>query len=152
MRMIWPAPVIGVTGVAVERVVVQHVVSRRGAASAATANACKLIQVFSASRGHPSMNKRSELRKHPRKSFSHRATIVGLDGSVKGACTLSDVSEAGARLILPAPPELPDEFILVFSRNGPVRRKCSIAWRSSNTIGVRFVQQNEQSRLAPVGV
>jgi hypothetical protein len=98
------------------------------------------------------MVKRSELRKHPRKSFSHRATIVGLDGSPIGVCTLFDVSETGARLIVPASTKLPDEFILVFSRNGQVRRQCSVAWRSSDTVGVRFVQQNEQNELALVHV
>jgi hypothetical protein len=86
------------------------------------------------------MDKRSELRRHARKSFSQQATIVSLDGSPIGTCRLFDVSEAGARLIVPEPVELTDEFILVFSRYGPVRRQCCIAWRSSNTIGVRFVR------------
>ena len=66
------------------------------------------------------MDKRSELRKHARRSFSQQATIVSLDGSPIGTCTLFDVSEAGARLIVSAPGELTDEFILVFSKNGSV--------------------------------
>lgn len=91
------------------------------------------------------MDKPSELRKHVRKSFSQQATIVSLDGSPIATCRLFDVSEAGARLIVPAPGELTDEFILVFSKNGSVRRQCAIAWRSSDTIGVRFVRHADDS-------
>lgn len=98
------------------------------------------------------MDKRSELRKHARRSFSQQATIVSLDGSPIGTCTLFDVSEAGARLIVSAPGELTDEFILVFSKNGSVRRQCSIAWRSSDTIGVLFVRQTDESNPPGVNV
>ena len=101
---------------------------------------------------HLVMDKPPELGKHRHKGVSQRATIVGLDGSPMIACVVFDLSEADAILIMPRSIELPAEFNLVFSRNNQVHRQCSIAWRSSNTIGVRFVQQNEQSRLAPVGV
>jgi hypothetical protein len=45
----------------------------------------------------------------------------------------------GARLALSFAGEVPNEFLLSLSRDGSVRRRCQIAWRAENQIGVRFV-------------
>jgi hypothetical protein len=50
-----------------------------------------------------------------------------------------DVSDAGARLQLDGIDALPDEFILVLSRDGRLNRKCRIMWRRDGMVGVRFL-------------
>jgi hypothetical protein len=49
-----------------------------------------------------------------------------------------DVSATGAKLVLQAPAEVPDEFIVLLSKHASVRRKCKTAWRSGTNIGVQF--------------
>jgi PilZ domain len=57
-----------------------------------------------------------------------------------------DVSSGGAKLQLQAPIEVPDDFILVLSKNGQVCRRCKIAWRSETEIGVQFVVAKSTDR------
>jgi hypothetical protein len=61
------------------------------------------------------------------------------DGSPRLDCTVLDVSEGGARLLVPASAKLPREFWLVFSKNGTRRRRCRKAWRSEDQIGVTYI-------------
>ncbi len=57
------------------------------------------------------------------------------------ACSLSDVSNTGARLSLPDPAALPEEFLLLLRDD--LRRWCRVKWRSDTQIGVEFVQRPE---------
>jgi PilZ domain len=81
---------------------------------------------------------RAELRKRPRRHFHYDAKILnGKDAPVLG-CTISDISESGARLNLEADAELPDTFVLLLTRNGRARRHCRVIWRDGLTVGVKF--------------
>lgn len=64
--------------------------------------------------------------------------MLGLDGSALGACVMADVSAGGARLLVKPTVSIPSRFILVLSWDGQLQRECFVAWRSMNTIGVRF--------------
>jgi hypothetical protein len=80
-----------------------------------------------------------DLRKTARKRVSADAFLYTTDGQPLVECRLKDISAGGARLALSVPGEVPTEFLLSLSRDGSVRRRCQIAWRAENQIGVRFV-------------
>jgi hypothetical protein len=81
---------------------------------------------------------RAELRKKPRRPFHYSAKILVDGATPPQKCTIADVSQIGARILLGADNELPDSFILVLSRNGPTRRRCRVVWREGTTLGVEF--------------
>jgi hypothetical protein len=83
-------------------------------------------------------HKGAERRKSHRRQVSQFARIVSGDGSWSGPCMMLDVSSTGARLQVNDTRELPDEFVLVLSRNGRVRRRCRIVWRGEHLIGIHF--------------
>jgi hypothetical protein len=85
-------------------------------------------------------------RKHPRRNVQQFGMILNSDGSDPVRCTMIDVSASGARLRLNAASEVPDEFTLVLSKAGRVRRRCRIVWRREDIMGIRFV-----SVLTPAG-
>lgn len=60
-------------------------------------------------------------------------------GQPLGECRMKDISKGGARLAHSIATELPDELLLLLSKDGSVRRRCQIAWRAENQLGVRFV-------------
>ena len=81
----------------------------------------------------------NERRRSLRQTMRLEAMIFDIDGSMVGPCTMMNVSVSGAKLILRAPTEVPDSFLLVLSRKGGVRRQCEVIWRSDASIGIRFV-------------
>jgi hypothetical protein len=80
-----------------------------------------------------------DLRKTPRKRVNAAAFLYTTDGWPLAECRLKDISAGGARLALSVGGEVPNEFLLSLSRDGTVRRRCQIAWRAEDQIGVRFV-------------
>jgi hypothetical protein len=88
---------------------------------------------------------RTEKRKSLRRSVRQPAVILNNNGSILGSCTILDVSASGAKLQPRAPTEVPDDFILVLSKDAQVRRRCKIAWRSEAAIGVRFAVGDRKS-------
>lgn len=93
-----------------------------------------------------------ERRRSRRRSVVQFARIAHSDGSMSDPCMILDVSATGARLQLNGTTEIPDEFTLVLSRNGGVRRRCQIVWRDEFMLGVRFVFMSEQVRSGlPIG-
>jgi hypothetical protein len=54
-------------------------------------------------------------------------------------CTLLDVSQSGARLMLPGNEDVPDKFVLLLSEHGRASRQCRVAWRRKDKVGVEFV-------------
>ena len=67
----------------------------------------------------------------------YSATLV-LTGEVTRSCTLSDISDTGARIDVETAEDLPDQFMLLLSGNGSPRRKCRVIWRQPTQIGVNF--------------
>jgi hypothetical protein len=88
-----------------------------------------------------------EYRKSPRRSVHQPAVMVGRDGSILGACTMSNVSAGGARLEPRNAVTVPDSFTLLLSPTGSLRRQCKVVWRSETAIGVRFLSSGAVRRV-----
>jgi hypothetical protein len=62
--------------------------------------------------------------------FNNRSSVID--------CTVRDLSEAGARLVLGHPLPLPSVFELEMPSKGQTRR-CELRWAAGLACGVRFV-------------
>jgi hypothetical protein len=80
----------------------------------------------------------AEQRKTVRRRFSQYAMLYTADGKAIGRCVIRDISDGGAKLSVAAATDVPDEFVLVLSQSGSIRRKCRAVWRSERAIGVAF--------------
>ena len=87
-------------------------------------------------------------RKHRRVELDYMARILSLTGETICDCALCDVSQAGARLAVLAVDMVPDEFILRFSASSDVSRRCKIAWRKEDEIGVTFLKAVDTDKLS----
>ena len=81
----------------------------------------------------------SDKRRFPRKKIDAVGFLYTADGWPLGECKIKDISTGGARLTHALSDELPAEFMLAFSRDGRVRRRCEIRWRKEKEVGVRFL-------------
>jgi hypothetical protein len=79
-------------------------------------------------------------RRFDRKAFDRVAALDLGDGSASTSCEVLDISEGGARLrpLMTAPDMLPEQFTLLLSSCGRVRRSCRVIWRSRIELGVQF--------------
>jgi hypothetical protein len=82
----------------------------------------------------------AEKRKNLRRSIAYPAFIDLGDGSPAIECTLCDASQEGALLAVAEPDSVLDEFILALSSAGAARRRCRVAWRADNQIGIEFLR------------
>jgi hypothetical protein len=82
----------------------------------------------------------SELRKHHRVELSYVARVMNLEAALICDCAIIDVSQGGARLAVLAADMVPDEFLLAFSAKSGVSRKCKVAWRKEDEVGVIFLK------------
>jgi methyl-accepting chemotaxis protein len=82
----------------------------------------------------------AELRKKPRRQFHYNAQILTDKETPLLACTISDISQTGARLALERDEKLPDTFTLLLTANGGARRYCRVIWRDGGTVGVQFIE------------
>lgn len=89
-----------------------------------------------------------EARTSKRRPVLHGARIASVDGSVLESCRILDISGGGARIEVTNPVALPDQFLLLLSRDGSLRRECEAVWRSENAIGVEFVGLQPKPRRA----
>lgn len=80
-----------------------------------------------------------EHRKSLRRVVCLPAAMLNGDESILGICTMLDVSAGGAKIKLRAATEVPNEFILLLSKNGKVRRRCRVSRRTETEIAVQFV-------------
>jgi hypothetical protein len=81
----------------------------------------------------------SDKRKFPRKKINAVAFLYTTEGGALGQCRVKDISSGGARLAHSLSDEIPAEFLLSFSRNGRVRRRCETRWYKDGELGVRFL-------------
>ncbi|MET4228869.1 hypothetical protein ACVWXN_010244 [Bradyrhizobium sp. i1.4.4] len=74
------------------------------------------------------------------------AHMMAIDGTWQRACTVKDVSDSGAKLIVDGPvPGLPfKQFFLVLSSTGLAYRRCEPAWVNGSEIGVTFIRQGHK--------
>jgi PilZ domain len=61
------------------------------------------------------------------------------DGSQVRNCTLWDVSDAGVRIAVDGPSDVPEEFSLILSLDGDLRRRCRVIWRTEQELGACYV-------------
>ena len=91
-------------------------------------------------------------RKSERVSFDGgvKTHIVGIDGSWRLACIMSDISQTGARLTITDPIDKLDqkEFFLAISATGAVHRRCELIRLNGSEIGVRFLKAPDAGKKA----
>jgi hypothetical protein len=95
---------------------------------------------------------RSEKRKNLRQPIQRHVWIDLGNGAPLIECALGNMSDTGAKLVLPGRRQLPSQFILCLAQDGRVARKCRIAWKEGDTIGVEFTARrlNEVAGPPPV--
>jgi len=89
-------------------------------------------------------------RKSVRVSFErgYDVNIIAIDGTWRRSCTMLDVSDTGARLVVHESIEglKVNEFFLVLSPTGRVYRRCELIRVNGDEIGVRFLKSQGQNR------
>jgi PilZ domain-containing protein len=80
---------------------------------------------------------RMEQRKHPRRRVLKTGRIVFNHRFSAFDCTVRNLSEGGACLVLPTTVGIPDAFDLTIEPD-PTPLPCQVAWKSTNRIGVAF--------------
>jgi hypothetical protein len=81
----------------------------------------------------------TQRRKTQRRKVWFAATILAeTDRAVICGCTVADVSQGGARLLIAESASVPGSFLLVLAQGGSAYRKCTVRWRSPTALGVEF--------------
>jgi hypothetical protein len=88
----------------------------------------------------------AEQRKFPRRGIELVVQIRMVDGSIARAVLL-DLSQSGARLKVPNPHILPEQFLL--KMDSRIQRRARIVWRSDQEIGVEFLQAPKNQTNQP---
>jgi hypothetical protein len=83
----------------------------------------------------------TELRKRPRRPFHYRARILTSKKGQPRPCSVEDISESGARIVLQKDEDLPKRFLLLLTSRG-VARVCRQVWRNDLTVGVEFLESD----------
>jgi len=74
--------------------------------------------------------------------------IVAIDGTWNRACSMLDVSDNGAKLLVDGTVEglALREFFLVLSSTGTAYRRCQLSWVNGEQVGVSFLQASKKKR------
>jgi len=91
--------------------------------------------------GDKSHRGQTELRKKPRRPLHYGARILLSKKGQPRSCSIEDISESGARIILQKDEELPKRFLLLLSSRGSARL-CRQVWRDELTVGVEFLDSD----------
>ena len=97
---------------------------------------------------HFQTNHAAAMRNSVRKALRHPAWMDIGDGSPLRSCTLSDVSQTGAKLVIENPNDIPAEFTLLLTGDGAVRRRCRVMRRGNGEIGVQFLNASPPQSVA----
>ena len=84
---------------------------------------------------------RVEKRKAKRRPVGQGAWVNFGPGTRVQQCLIKNMSEVGALLGLGRPGLVPAEFVLQFSPDGSVGRRCQVRWQRGGDIGVRFTER-----------
>ena len=83
------------------------------------------------------------------------ASMMAIDGTWQRACTLKDISDVGAKLLIESSVEgLPlKEFFLLLSSTGFAYRRCELAWVNGGEVGVTFIRLDHRrpTKAQPAG-
>jgi hypothetical protein len=86
----------------------------------------------------------TERRRSVRFSTAVPAAIwVGADLPVL-PCTMLDISLHGCRLRIDPADSIPEQFTVLLTHTGTVRRPCKVIWRRDDLLGVEFVSEDDQ--------
>ncbi len=88
-------------------------------------------------------------RHNNRQAMEYPAQIhAGADA--RFPCLLRDVSESGARILLPASKGIPDDFVLLLAHDGTASRNCHVVWRTERELGVKFQSMPKPAPTKPL--
>jgi hypothetical protein len=92
------------------------------------------------------MKSKTEQRQSCRVEFErgYPANMMAIDGTWRRGCTLMDVSDTGARLMVESSIKglSLKEFFLLLSSPGLAYRRCQLAWVNGDQIGVTFLSKS----------
>ena len=80
-------------------------------------------------------------RRHKRTNLHYPAWVMAEADSPPCNCMLWDVSDTGGRLTIEKTSDIPELFVLVFSKDGDHPRKCHTVWRNELELGFKFLDQ-----------
>jgi hypothetical protein len=74
------------------------------------------------------------------------AHMMAIDGTWRRSCTVRDVSDSGARLMVDGSLEglVLTEFFLLLSTRGLAYRRCQLAWINGEELGVLFLNRGKR--------
>ena len=84
----------------------------------------------------------------PRQKVLKAAKIISMDNKTVLDCTVRNLSDTGAQLVIEKNVSVPDEFQF-FLANGDTVRDAVLAWHRGDRVGVKF---KGESRPAPPAV
>ena len=84
----------------------------------------------------------------PRQRVLKAAKIITMDNTSVVDCTVRNMSDTGAQLVIEKSVKMPDEFQF-FLANGDTVRDAVLAWHRGDRVGVKF---KGESRPAPHAV
>jgi hypothetical protein len=94
-------------------------------------------------------------RKSERVDFNRGIAVclMGIDGTWRRDCTMIDVSQTGARLLIEGSLEGLDlkEFFLLLSSTGLAYRRCRLVRVAGDQIGVEFLARDTKKKIARSG-
>ena len=76
-------------------------------------------------------------RSHPREQVQRPGVVVHGRSGRSVPCTIMDVSEGGARLLL-TEPDLPDRGLTLIDQQKKTLADCKVVWRKGHFVGVSF--------------
>src|SRR5476649_749381 len=92
----------------------------------------------------------AERRKGERITFERGipAHMIGIDGTWRRECSMEDISETGAKLVVEGSVEglHLKEFFLLLSSTGLAYRRCELSWVNGDQIGVNFLRQGTDKK------
>lgn len=92
---------------------------------------------------------KTEQRQSLRVEFErgYPANIMAIDGTWRRGCTMMDVSDSGARLMVDTSIEglSLKEFFLLLSSTGLAYRRCELAWVNGEQLGVNFKKPDKRT-------
>ena len=89
------------------------------------------------------------MHKERRKNFRvewNTAGKISVEGRAICSCTISNLSNGGAKISDVVSAKIPDRFVLQFS-DGIAPRACEVSWRRDNELGVQFPVSAKRSGL-----
>jgi hypothetical protein len=76
-------------------------------------------------------------RKTPRRRVLKEGKIVYADAMRVIDCTIRDMSEEGARLLIANTLGVPDTFLL-YEKSAEALHPATVVWRQNNALGIKF--------------